>query len=249
LAKLIYNRHPIKIPIGEAPIPTNEGENLHIDIYYAQNLTFITCIDAYSKFLVVKEVQNKLNIEIRVMELLQQFPQAKVIMTDNEPSFTSAQFCKSFAQRCDITLHYADPRHSTSNGQVERAHSTLTEIARCIKVEFNLTNYSEIKSNNNQVQSTPEPMEIDESIQYQNRPNNNFNRGNNNRQNYINYYPRNNYNQNQAQKTNISAGQNKPSEPHPPLKRESTGSTNQPAQKNMRVNNIEEDHFLDQNPE
>jgi len=61
--------------------------------------------------------------------------------------------------------------------------------------------------------------------------------------------PRNNYNQNQAQKTNISAGQNKPSEPHPPLKRESTGSSNQPAQKNMRVNNTEEEHFLDQNPE
>jgi len=28
-----YNRHPIKIPIGEAPIPNKEGENLHIDIY------------------------------------------------------------------------------------------------------------------------------------------------------------------------------------------------------------------------
>jgi len=41
-------------------------------------------------------------------------------------------------------LHFADLRHSTSNGQVERAHSTLREIARCIKEEFNLTNYSEI---------------------------------------------------------------------------------------------------------
>ncbi len=136
-----YNRHPIKIPIGESPIPTKEGENLHIDIYYAQSLTFITCIDAYSKFLVVKEIQNKLNIENKVMELIQQFPQAKVLMTDNEPSFTSAQF-KSFAQRCGLTLHYADPRHSTSNGQVERAHSTLTELARCIKEEFNLIDYS-----------------------------------------------------------------------------------------------------------
>jgi len=50
----IYNRHPIKIQIGEAPIPTKDGENLHIDIYYAQSLTFITCNDAYSKFLVFK---------------------------------------------------------------------------------------------------------------------------------------------------------------------------------------------------
>jgi len=77
------------------------------------------------------------------MELLQQFPLAKVIMTDNEPSLTSAQF-KFFAQRCGLTLHFADPRHSTSNGQVERAHSTLTELARCIKEEFNLIDYLEI---------------------------------------------------------------------------------------------------------
>jgi len=39
---------------------------------------------------------------------------------------------------------HADPRHSTSNGQIERAHSTLTEIARCIKDELNLVDYSEI---------------------------------------------------------------------------------------------------------
>jgi len=51
------------------------------------------------------------------MELLQHFPQAKVLMTDNEPSFTSAQF-KSFAERCGLTLYYADSRHSTSNGKL-----------------------------------------------------------------------------------------------------------------------------------
>jgi len=54
------------------------------------------------------------------MEFFQQFPQAKVLMTDNEPSFTSAQF-KSLAQRCGLTLYFAHPRHSISNGQVERA--------------------------------------------------------------------------------------------------------------------------------
>ncbi len=61
-------------------------------------------------------------------------------MTDNEPSFTSAQF-KPFARRCGLTLHFADSGHSRSNGHVERGHSTLTELARCIKEEFNLTDY------------------------------------------------------------------------------------------------------------
>jgi len=32
----------------------------------------------------------------------------------------------------------------SSNGQIERAHSTLTEIARCIKYELNLIDCSEI---------------------------------------------------------------------------------------------------------
>lgn len=64
-------------------------------------------------------------------------------MTDNEPSFTSAQF-RSFISKSGLTIHFADPRHCTSNGQIERTHSTLTEIARCIKDEYNLTDYSEI---------------------------------------------------------------------------------------------------------
>jgi len=36
------------------------------------------------------------------MELLQLFPQTKVLMSDNEPCFTSAQF-KYFAQGCKKT--------------------------------------------------------------------------------------------------------------------------------------------------
>jgi len=82
--------HLIKIPIGEAPIPTKERENLHLDISYAQNLIFLSCIDAYLKCLVVKEIQN---IENKVMELLQHFSHTKVIMTDNdEPSSIFDQF-------------------------------------------------------------------------------------------------------------------------------------------------------------
>jgi len=64
-------------------------------------------------------------------------------MIDNKPSFSSSQF-KSFAQRNGISLFFADPRHSSSNGQSERAHSTSTEIARCIKDELNLIDYSKI---------------------------------------------------------------------------------------------------------
>jgi len=35
----------------------------------------------------------------------------------------------------NITIANASPLHSTSNGQVERFHSTLVEISRCLKVD------------------------------------------------------------------------------------------------------------------
>jgi len=135
--KAKYNRHPQKIQIGEAPIPNKEGEYLNIDIFYAQSLKFITCVDAYSKFLVVKHIEEKTNLGDKVLEVLQSFPNAKKLTLDNEPGFTTPQF-KTLMQRLNLELFYCTPRHSTTNGQIERAHSTLTEIARCIKEEFHL---------------------------------------------------------------------------------------------------------------
>jgi len=95
-----YNRHLVQIPIGQAPIPEREGEN----IYYAQNLKFITCIDSYPKYLVVKEIPNKLNIETKVSEIVQHFPLAKYLMIDNEPSFSSSQFKSFFSKKWDISI-------------------------------------------------------------------------------------------------------------------------------------------------
>jgi len=46
--------------------------------------------------------------------------------------------------RSGITIYYADPGHSLTNGQVGRTHSTLIEIFRCIQEEYNIMNDSEI---------------------------------------------------------------------------------------------------------
>jgi len=44
-------------------------------------------IDLYSKYLIVKEIQNKLNIETKISEILQHFPLAKTLIMDNEANF------------------------------------------------------------------------------------------------------------------------------------------------------------------
>lgn len=161
-----YDRKPTKLPIGEAPIPQKGGEFLHIDIFYVQNLKFMTCIDAYSKFMVIKPIENKLNLGEKVLDILQTFPAAKKITLDNEPGFTTPQF-KSLMQRLQIQLYYCDPRHSSTNGQVERSHSTIIEIARCIKNEYHIidtieTFFRAVKQYNHTIHSVTDkkPFEV-----------------------------------------------------------------------------------------
>jgi len=69
-----YNKHPVQISISQAPIPERETEYLHIDIFYAQYLIFISCKDSYCIYLVVKEIPNKLNIENKISDIWQPFP-------------------------------------------------------------------------------------------------------------------------------------------------------------------------------
>jgi len=98
-------------------------------------------------------------------------------------------------------------------------------------------------NNNSKIQSPPESIQVDSP--YENRPNNNYNRQsnnfrrvyNNNRQYHNHFSPRHNFNRYPAQKT----------EPQTPLKRQATGTVSQLPQKEMRMNNIDEDHFLVQN--
>jgi len=112
-------------------------------------------------------------------------------------------------------------------------------------------------NNNSKVQPPPEPMEVDSSIRVQNRPYKNYYRPrnnnsqwnfNNNRHNFNINFQGNNYSQYPipSAKTEHNRKSGKPVRNTPPLKRKSTGTVKQPAQKTMRVNNISEGHFLDQ---
>lgn len=53
----------------------------------------------------------------------------KIFTCNKELVFSSAQF-KCFVDRKKIKINYCDPRHSTMNGQKERSHSTIIEIAK-----------------------------------------------------------------------------------------------------------------------
>jgi len=100
--------------------------------------------------------------------------------------------------------------------------------------------------NNNQKQQAVEPMEVGPSSQLQNepnysrQPNNNWQANNNQGRHNNNCYQNNN--RSNVYRTNQNRGQTQAQ------KREPDGTVNQPANKVTRLNNINEDNFLDQTP-
>lgn len=132
-----YQRHPNKQEIGETPIPSYPGEILHIDIYNTDKKFFLTCIDKFSKFAIVKPIASRAIIDVKpvIIEILNFFKETKTIICDNERSFNSETIKTLIKNNFGAEIYTTPPMHSSSNGQVERFHGTLTEIARCLKLD------------------------------------------------------------------------------------------------------------------
>lgn len=126
-----YERHPKLHIIGQAPIPKKVGEMLHLDIFYIGNEKYLTCLDKLSKFLHVYPIRIKTEIPTLIEQILVTYPNCVNITTDNDVSF-SAQPVQSILNLNQIK-HYKTPvSHSTTNGQIERVHSTLLELIRIL---------------------------------------------------------------------------------------------------------------------
>lgn len=135
--KAKYDRHPKKQELGVTPIPTRVGEIIHIDIFSTAGKHFLTAVDKFSKFALVQPIASRtiMDVKIPILQLVNVFPEIKVVYCDNEPSFSSDTIRSMLKNQYDIDIVNAPPLYSTSNGQVERFHSTLTEIARCLKLQ------------------------------------------------------------------------------------------------------------------
>lgn len=135
-----YDRHPKKQMLGETPIPTYAGERLHIDVFSTDQKFFLTCVDKFSKFAVTQPIGSRAIIDIKnpILQLINFFPNINTIYCDNERSLNS-ETVKSILCKFDIQIVNTPPLHSVSNGQVERFHSTLAEIARCMKLDKHIS--------------------------------------------------------------------------------------------------------------
>lgn len=75
--------------------------------------------------------------------LTQSYPDCQTVITDNENVFNSKDSKRVFQKY--VIVHISTPvQHSTSNGVVERTHSTLIETIRCLKAQNNSSASDEI---------------------------------------------------------------------------------------------------------
>ena len=132
-----YDRHPFKTTLGITPESSKPLEILHIDLFISQPIIFISALDKFSRFGILIPIKSRTIVDIRkgLLKLFAQYGSPQRIVCDNEPALKSAEI-RGILRNLNIDVHYTPPNHSKSNGSVERFHSTLLEIYRCTKEEY-----------------------------------------------------------------------------------------------------------------
>ena len=132
-----YDRHFIKPQLQPTPIPKYPCEILHIDIFEIHGLKFISCIDKFSKFAKLFHIQNRsaIHLKHKLTKVLHYFTVPRIIVSDNEKGFLTPTIL-NFIRSLNIEIYYTPIQRSEVNGQIERFHSTLIEIYRCVSREI-----------------------------------------------------------------------------------------------------------------
>ncbi|XP_049316307.1 retrovirus-related Pol polyprotein from transposon opus isoform X1 [Bactrocera dorsalis] len=140
-----YDRHPQKPKLQATPIPSYPTEILHIDIIEMSGEKYISCVDKFTKFVKFFRIKNKsvLHIRDKLIKLLHYFTVPKTLVMDNEGSFISP-ITLNYLEGLGIEIYLAPPQKSEVNGAIERVHSTIIEIIRCLQVEYPDYSFKEI---------------------------------------------------------------------------------------------------------
>ncbi|CAK9296501.1 unnamed protein product [Gordionus sp. m RMFG-2023] len=96
-------------------------ERVHIDFAQFESSNFLVCVDALSKFPIIRRMRD-ITTESTIKELLKiisLFGIPNMIVSDNGTNFTSSLF-KKFCNDHGIDHIFTAPHHQQSNGQCER---------------------------------------------------------------------------------------------------------------------------------
>lgn len=140
-----YDRKPYKITFAATPIPKKPLDIIHVDIFISSPNTFLSAVDKLSRFGILIPIKSRSIPDIRrgLLKLFSTYGHAKLIVSDNEPALKSVEI-KGLLQSLDIEAYYTPVNRSEVNGIVERFHSTIAEIFRCIRSRHDDLNVKEL---------------------------------------------------------------------------------------------------------
>lgn len=129
-----YDRKPYEISIANTPIPKKPLDILHIDLFISGQNYFLSAVDKLSRFGILIPIKTKSIPDVRksLLKIFYTFGQPKMIVSDNEPALKSIEI-RGLLQSLAIETYYTPTNRSEMNGIVERFHSTIAEIFRCIR--------------------------------------------------------------------------------------------------------------------
>lgn len=111
----------------------------------SKSIYFVTFIDDYSRKIFVYFINKKSDMinkfkQFKSLVENQTNQKIKAIRSDNGSEYTSNEF-REFCQTNGIKQQFSAEYTPQQNGIAERANRTLTEMARCLKIEGNLPEY------------------------------------------------------------------------------------------------------------
>lgn len=132
-----YDRHPYRVALQQTPIPTYPAEILHIDIMEIKNENFLSCVDKFSKFAKFFRIKNKsiMHVRDKIIKAIHYFTAPRILVMDNERSFVSP-VVTDYLKTLGIQIYLTPSQRSEVNGAIERVHSTILEVVRCLQNEY-----------------------------------------------------------------------------------------------------------------
>lgn len=129
-----YDRHPLRVELQETPTPNHPYDIVHIDIYQTEKQLFLSSIDKFSKYgrmIPIKSHQTQ-HVKKAFLDTISSNLIPSAVVTDNEKAFISPDI-RGMLLDMNIKLYVTPSSKSEVNGQVERFHSTITEMYRIQK--------------------------------------------------------------------------------------------------------------------
>lgn len=132
-----YERRPYKVKLAYTPIPRKPLDIMHVDIFMTGKNSFLSAVDKLSRYAILIPIKSRSIPDIKraAVKLVTTYGTPQMIVCDNELALKSIEI-RGLFRRLNIETYYTPSDRSEVNGIVERFHSTLSEIFRCIRSKY-----------------------------------------------------------------------------------------------------------------